>query len=98
MLTKIKKMKLSKRIHKAHIEFDIDKRKEIGYIITYNQFEELEALEKQVEEFKKGITSALRIKDLWLISDKNCLLEHESEAQVLCKMRDTFLRLLDLKK
>ena len=48
-------MKLSKKIHKAHIEFDIDKRKEIGYMITYNQFEELEALEKQVKELKEAL-------------------------------------------
>ena len=42
--------KLSEKIRKAHIEFDVDKRKEVGYIITYNQFEELEVLENQVNE------------------------------------------------
>ncbi|MCH7517277.1 MAG: hypothetical protein IIB08_09230 [Bacteroidetes bacterium] len=76
-------MKLSEKIHKAHIEFDIDKRKEFGYVITYNQIEKLENLEKQAEGLKEdrlklvGIRILLEIKEEEITSLEKQMKEYE---------------------
>lgn len=47
-----------------------------------------------IKELKGAISNALSIKDLWLIPDKPCLPEHESEAKALTMMETTFKKVL----
>ena len=59
-----------------------------------NRMQEVDILSEDNKELTYAIEDAIRIKDLWLISDDNCPPEHREEAIALDSMEAKFIELL----
>jgi hypothetical protein len=52
----------------------------------------------RIKQLEDALSSALRIKDIWLIADSNCPPEHLGEAKALQAMEAVFLEALKSKQ